>query len=244
MKEKKCVVQHGGTMYRMHADACNDLFNGFSDATIAQYPTLLGLGAKNECWIPYPVDTKLIQPDYERHGGDKILIGHFPSSKEVKGTENIVRVINRLESDPAFRDHFEYIGVRPGVYYPGDIVGWYMNLKRLERCDIVIETCQSEFDGKPFGEWGNTALEAAALGKIVVTNSIHSDLYKKEFGSSALNIANNEAELELVLQELLSLPDTEIESRKEKSRVWVETKHSIPATADRLWDLVYKPLLG
>ncbi|MDD5353013.1 MAG: hypothetical protein PHS93_07640 [Candidatus Omnitrophica bacterium] len=244
MKDKKCIVQHGGTMYRMHPKECNDLFNGFADMAVCQYPTLLELGADNECWIPYPVDTEFIQPDYTRYGKDKLLIGHFPSNKDVKGTENINRVIDKLGCDPEYCNRFEYIGVRPGIYYPGELASWYINLKRLERCDIIIETCQPEYGGKPFGEWGNTALEAAALGKIVITNSIHSKLYKKEFGYSALHIANNESELESALKELFSLTDMDIQNRKEESRVWVEEKHSIPATAERLWDLVYKPLLG
>ena len=47
-KDKKVVMQHGGTTYRMGADLCNEPFNSFVDAHIIQFPSILGLGAKNE----------------------------------------------------------------------------------------------------------------------------------------------------------------------------------------------------
>ncbi len=242
--KKKVVVQHGGTMYRMPPKECNDFFNPFATATIIQYPTLLNLGAKNEHLVYYPVDTDELKPNQEPSKEPHcIRVGHFPSSKEVKGTEKIVRVIEKFEQDPEFKDRFEYVGVRPGDH-PGDLVSWYNNLKRIESCDIIIETCQAEYAGKPFGEWGNTALEAAALGKIVVTNTQNKELYEKEYGPLGLYIANDEVELENMLATILMYDANEIFRKKMASRGWVAANHSIPATAKRLWDTVYKDLVA
>jgi ribonuclease HI len=81
------------------------------------------------------------------------------------------------------------------------------------------------------------------MGKIVVTNSLAKDLYAKEFGSCALQIANDSKALEQTLKMILSLSEKEIQDKKHESREWVEQKHSIPATAKRLWDKVYSKLL-
>ena len=69
---------------------------------------MLGLGAKNEHWIYYPVDTDYLKADYKTP--NKLVIGHFPSNPDVKGTEAITRVISKLEKDPKYSKRFEYIG--------------------------------------------------------------------------------------------------------------------------------------
>ena len=244
-REKKVVMQHGGTLYRNNFQKLNEYYNPFVDATIIQCPDLLGLGANNEHWIYYPVDTEYIQPDFTT--GKKLVIGHFPSNPEVKGTKNILRVIKRLEESD-LSDRFEYVGNRKADwgsdFIQEDLVLWTDNLKRLAKCDIVIETCNDNIYGRKYGEWGNTAIEAAALGKIVVTNSLAQGLYEDEYGICALNIANHPDALEKTLRRLLSLSNKEIRQKKQETRCWVEAKHSIPATAKRLWEKVYRGLLN
>lgn len=236
LKEKKIVIQHGGSTYRRNPVSANNLFNKISDATIIQCPDLLGLGAYNEHLIYYPVDTHSIRPDFKRRS-DKILIGHFPSNPKNKGTLTILDTINSINSD-----RFEYIGVKsahPNRHW----VDWKDNLDRMRECDIIIETCNPNIEDKQFGEWGNTALEAAALGKIVVTNSLKLDVYKKEYGNMALHIVNNGNELKRKLEYLLSLTDKELDEEKEKSREWVVNKHSLESTATKLWERVYRYLI-
>lgn len=237
----KVVSQHGGTTYRMNTDTCNNIFNKFTDYTIMQFPTLLGHGANNEHLIYYPVDTNFIRPRFNRIHKDKLVIGHFPSSWESKGTDVIINVINRLKYSDKIGDRFEYIGLNTLVESRTE---WLYNLDRMSRCDILIETIKPELTGKPFCEWGNTALEGCALGKIVITNTDSLDLYEKEYGGRPeLVIANNAAQLESQLTELLISSDKIIEEKKHAARKWVETKHSIPATAERLYDKIYKHLL-
>lgn len=224
------IVQHGGTVYRQHPDECNNVFEQIgAQHTIIQCPDLLGLGAKNESWIYYPVDTVKLQPDFSRKNPEKLIIGHFPSNPAVKGTGLIRNVLYALDKK-----------------YPGKIdyligdnqVSWQANLDRMRRCDIIIEGCNAAQGDKVYGEWANTALEASALGCAVVTHCLSKDKYEAEFGQLGPIIANNAQELEQELSSLLEIDD--ITPIKKRCRAWAENNHSIPVTANRLWDKVYK----
>lgn len=237
---KKYVVQHGGSIYRFKHYEINNYFNKFCDAAIIQCPDLLGLGAHNETLIYYPVDTELIQPVYDEQS-DRLLIGHFPSNPKTKGTEQIVKVIEELEADPIVRDKFEYIGLR-NAKEPVH-TAWVNNLRRIAACDIVIETLNEELNDKPYGEWGNTALEAAASGKIVITNSIHKHHYDAEYGDCALEIANTREVLkETIRKWILTSHLARLEKRKQ-TRDWAHKKHGMRATGERILQNVYGRLL-
>jgi len=240
----KMVVQHGGRTYREAAAQCNKIFNPLVDATIAQCPDLLNLGAKNEHLIYYPVDTELIKPDYVFKDPAKLIIGHFPSNPTNKGTEIITAVIKKLK-ESSLGDKFEYNGIPwlGNQHKKAHFVDWPDNLKRLNTSDIIIETCKPSLNGKPFGEWGNTAIEGSASGKIVVTNSLTAELYAKEYGNTALQINDGTPEgLEKSLVALLTMPREKILQRKKEARRWVVEKHSIDATALRLWEKIFKHL--
>jgi len=229
---QKKVVQHGGSVYRQNANDMNKEFSDV-DATIIQCPDLLGLGAKNESLIYYPVDTDMIKPT--GNGGKKLRIGHFPSNPEVKGSDMIERLMRAMKIEYEFKYDFEYVGSR-------ETVPWRDNLKRMGECDIIIE-CLNPQQGKAvYGEWGNTALEAAALGKIVITNSLKEDIYKQEYGHCELLIANSLNAMKNHLGLLLD-GGININHKKEATRQWVVEKHSMKATAERLWNKVYKELV-
>ena len=239
---KKIIVQHGGQTYRQEPDHCNSIYNPVVSATIAQCPDLLGLGAKNEHLIYYPVETDLLLPDFSFKDSEKLVIGHFPSSQKNKGTNTILKVINKLKNSE-LGDKFVYNGVMPGKTGREHFVDWTDNLKRLSSADIVIETCKPSLNGGAFGEWGNTAIEASSLGSIVVTNSLTPDIYSAEYGDCALQINNGTAEgLERSLRELLALPREAIMQRKIQARSWVVRNHSLEATAIRLWEKVFDDL--
>jgi len=241
-RDTRVVVQHGGITYRDAPEKCNSLFNPIVSATIAQCPDLLNLGAKNEHLIYYPVDTDLLKPNYNFKHSDKLIIGHFPSSPINKGTEAITRVIQKLKNS-SLGDKFEYNGIPwlGEANKRAHFVDWTDNLDRLRSSDIVVETCKRSLHGKPFGEWGNTAIEGSSLGTIIVTNSLTPEIYDEEYGPCALHINDGTPEgLEKSLVELLKLPREEILKRKKEAREWVVTNHSIEATALRLWDRVFK----
>ena len=235
---KKYVVQHGGTIYRENHAEINQHFNGFCDAAIIQCPDLLNLGAKNEMLIYYPVDTELIQPVY-RGQSDVVLIGHFPSNPAVKGTKQIVEIIKELEADDLVKDKFKYIGTRDS----DNPVSWWDNIRRMGTCDILIETLQSKLAGRNYGEWGNTALEAAALGKVVITNSIHQEHYHNEYGDCALEIANTREELKETLKKWILVSDLIRLEKRKQTRDWAHKKHGMRATGERIMEKVYRGLL-
>jgi len=241
--ETKVVVQHGGSTYRLAPDRSNAIFNPICDATIIQCPDLLELGAKNETLIYYPVDTDALQPQFEPRYLGKILVGHFPSDPSVKGTAEILKIVGKLEADPTVSTRFGYQGIR-NVGGTAHWVPWEEQLQRVGACDVIIETVNPSIAGRKFGEWGNTALEAAAMGKIVVTNSLSVDVYKREYGGNpALHIANTPEALESCLRDLMAMPDEEIAQRKHHARDWAVKNHSMEATAKRLWERVYRPLM-
>jgi len=237
LRDKFVVVQHGGATFRLEPKKVNEVFNPIANATIVHTPDLLGLGAKNEVWLSFPVDTNFIQPDYSFK--EKVIIGHFPSTTKSKGTDLILKVIAKLYQENSLQKKFKYVGV---TTHKKDTsrVSWLENLNRVNQCDILIDACCPKQKGKVYGEWANAALEAAALGKIVITHSLKQELYKKEFGECSLFIANNEIELENTLRKLLNLSRTELFSLKQKSREWVVKNHSMRVFAKRLWDKVYR----
>jgi hypothetical protein len=228
-KKKKVIVQHGGSVYRQNPKASNDFFNRFVDKTVIQCPDLLGLGAKDETLIYYPIDTDLIKPDFKKKG-DKLVVGHFPSNQDVKGTDAICQVVADLG------EKIEYRGVWPGE---NKLKSWPANLNRMKECDVIIESLSPEQDGKVFGEFGNTALEACALGCVCVSNCLKQDVYRREYGDLGIHVANCSESLKEEILRLSRLDDEHLLMEKRDCYKWVSEKHSIPATAKRLWDKVY-----
>ena len=248
LREKFVVVNHQGSTYRKHSELVNHVFNQIADKTIV-YTDLMNMGCDNEVLFYRPVDTEELQPVYEPQG-EKLIIGHFPSTPANKGTDKILRVMERLKADPTVADKFEYVGISEVIPWSSKVaegdprkywVNWKRQMDRYRACDVIIETLQLELHGREFGCWGNTAIEAAALGKIVITNSLTPDVYKREFGvKEELNLANNEQELEQTLRNLFSLSPEEILNKKKKTRAWIDKYHSIDAGAEQLWEKVYK----
>jgi len=222
--KKNIVVNHGGSTYRRHHEIINNTYD-FVDASVIQCPDLLELGAENEQWVYYPVDTDLIKPDFKTNS--PLKVGHFPSNPMVKGSDKIRRVAESISGIDFICDTQRVI--------------WSENLKRVAECDVLVETLSLSLGNEKYGEWGNAAIEAAAMGKIVITNSLTEDKYKEEFGEKpALIIANSESELKEKLTMLSAMSEAEINRLKIDMRHWVLKHHSIPATARRLWDKVYK----
>lgn len=246
LNSKHVVVQHGSSTYRTNPRVSNELFNPLTDATIIQCPDLFNLGAKNEHLIYYPVDTDLLQPTFRPiESKEKFKIGHFPSTASVKGTPLILKEINRAQNLDSLKNKFEYIGVGTKVGGPagnGEArLPWPQHLDRVRNADIMIETVNPLVKDKKFGEWGNTALECAALGKIVITNSLSADMYKEHYGDCALHIANNAEELQSQIQKIVSYSPEELLEKQMQSREWAVKNHSMGATAKRIWEKVYKP---
>lgn len=156
--------------------------------------------------------------------GERLVLGHFPSNPSVKGTDDIIRIVGDLK-----RSHdFDFI-------YSTDRVSHDENLDRMNQCDIYIELLASEQGGKPYGSFGISALEAAALGKIVVTQAITDNgLYNDTYGINMMNMVINEQGLRKTLSGLLNYKGDYITGQQNLTRDMVKQHHSYLATGNKL----------
>jgi len=229
LKNKMKIVFHGGTLYRRNPKKLNKTFN-FVNKSIIQTGDLLGLGAINEQWLLPPVDTRLIQPIYNAINDKKIIV-HFPSKTITKGSEEINLIINEFLHDDSTTNKFDYI-------YSSKTMAWNKNIERISNCDIYIDAFCPHLEKKRYGEWGIQALEAAALGKVVITHFGMWKRYKKEYGNCALQYINTQEELKQKLRKLIEMNNNELQNLKVKTRNWVEKYHSLEAIGLRLKKII------
>jgi len=218
---KKRIVFHGGSAYRNKPRFRNQIFNSIVDMSISQTGDLLNLGAKNEKWLLPPINTEELKPDYVFHGTDIPLFAHYPSNPKKKGTKVIQDTITKI----GLNNHFRCVTSR---------VEWKKQIQRMSECDIYIELFLPVLRKRKYGEWGMTALEAASLGKIVVTNFFSLDRYKIEYGDCPFVVCNTVDQLEKNIFELSKMSKDEILEKKMLTRKWVETYHSYRAVGKKL----------
>ena len=218
-KNKIFTVTHGGSIYRGNYRLFNNIFNRIVSDTIIETGDLYNLDSKNPHLIIVPEQCNIV-PDYTFKHKDKLVIGHFPSNPEIKGTRKITQAIKHVLK---YSNSFNYIGINNNTH---KTVTWNEQIKRYKKCDIYIETCNLKLNGKTFGEWGITCKEAALCGCIVITNSLTTDIYKKEYGNCPLYIANNKQDIINSLYKIGKLSREDILQKKMLFRKWVETHHS------------------
>jgi hypothetical protein len=234
LKNKTYIVAHGGSTYRQFPNEVNIIFNTIVKKTLIQCPDLLDLGAKNEKLIYYPVNINIIKHNIIK-SNNKLVFGHFPSSSIDKGTVLILKVLKK------FIDSEQIIYIGPKTATKGETWElWEDHIKRYQECDVYIETINLTQNGKPFGEWGNTCLEAAASGCIVMTNFLQYKKYEKEYNNTPpILITNNETDLVNNINMLLKLSNEEIYNMKQKFRKWVEDYHSLEKCGVRLKNFIF-----
>lgn len=217
----KLIVYHAGTIYRNNPQMFNDLFNPVVIKSVVALGEFSRLGSKNEEYIVGAIDTGHIQPVYVE--SQYLRIAHFPSNAEVKGTDDIRRMIASLPDD------------RPFTFdCSTDSVKYIDQLTRMQECDIYIELFKPILAGKKYGSWGITALEAACMGKIVVTQNLSADVYERNYGECPFILVRTEDEFIQKMRELLSMPYDQIRHLQERTREWVVRNHSYKATGERI----------
>ncbi len=169
------------------------------------------------------INTDKYVPDYTRK--EKLTIAHFPSNEEVKGTNEILKVIAELKVK--YPDRFDFICSTERVTHEKQI-------ERVKNCDVYVEMLSTHQNGKDYCSFGTSALEAAALGKVVVTNFCFDKPYKEVYGLPALRVANAADAMFNQLQFLICCDDNLLLSLKQKARLWVEKCHSYKATGERM----------
>ena len=235
IKNKRIFIFHGGSLYRRNSQEINTYFNSIVEKSIIQTGDLLGLGAKNEVWVPACVDTNLIKPVYKKQS-NKIIVGHFPSGSLVKNSKGINKVMENLKKE--FANKFEYI-------FSSEKLNWNKHIKRVSKCDIYIDACTPILktkkcpEGNKYGEWGVAAPEAAALGKIVISHMLSHKRYEKEFGKCEIRVANSLGDVKKHMIKLLSMSDDELLQIRKATRMWVEKFHSYKFIGNRLKEKVY-----
>lgn len=215
----KIVVHHTGTLYREKYKEVNRIFNPVVWKSGIALGEFKGLGAKDERFITMAVDTKKMMPRW-RYLNKPYKFLHCPSNPLVKGTAAIKRMMSMVK----------------GVNFSIDtkIVNHEQSWQRMYDCDIYIELFQPTLKGYPYGSFGTTAIEAAALGKIVVTQHLHPEAYQEVYGKTPLIIAKDEKEFIQKIKWLNSLEPIEIFKLQHAHRDWAVSKHSFLATGEKL----------
>ena len=234
LKDKIYIVSHGGTTYRENPVMVGDIFNKFVSKTLIQCPDLLDLNKNNkqEDLIYYPIDLDVFTPDFSFKNETKLVFGHNPSTSKIKGSSVI------LDAIKLFEESLIYIGQQNEYKNHNEEVertDWNTQILKYKKYDIYIETINPSINNKPYGEWGNTCLEAIASGCIVITNSIHLDKYIKLYENvPPLFIANNKQELIVQIQKILSMSRDDILIEKKKQYEWITKYHSMEKCSERL----------
>ena len=167
-----------------------------------------------------PVDIERLEPRYF-NGNKKAVLGHFPRNTgtglKSKGHDKVVKVIATVKK--------QY----PVHFIDTKFIDWIPHTERMKKCDIYIEKLSEVCP-----EWGMSALEAAALGKIVLTQFTHKETYEKYYGSSPIIDFYNEKELIEVLRSLATWSPERITEHQKKTRAWAEKYHSFEVVGQRL----------
>jgi len=215
----RLIVVHAGTTYRENPEHFNAAFNPHVWKSVIALGEFEHSGAKDPVYVIGGVDTEKLQPSYiSLNSEDPVVIGHFPSKDYVKGSALINSVIRKLNDQCA--GEFTYI-------HDAQTISHEDNLKRMQGCDIYIEALSLTNVGKPYGSWGITCMEAAALGKAVITHHLWGDLYGREYGEFGCIVANHEFELYRRLHQLINLERIDLVEVQERCRKWAEDKHSL-----------------
>lgn len=228
LSKKRIAVFNTGTRYRVNSEALNKKFNPLVDVTLTGIDTF-GMGAKNEKWLPVPINIDYIQ----QVGGvaldtEKKVIAHYPSNAKKKGTLGVVDAVSKM------RKTYDEFSLKIDTAR----VSWEENIKRMNNCDIYIERSCLNSDGIVTGSYGTTALEAAALGKIVITKFIYHKEFQERFGCRfGLVGVETQNELAQQLENLISLPKKKIAGIKQRIEAWLRKIHSHTSVGKRLKEI-------
>jgi len=216
---KPMFVFHGGTTYREHHKELNEVFNPRVSASIIQTYDLLGLGAENEKWVIPPIERMPSAFTEDNH----IAFAHYPRDPAFKGSADINYAMYEMQSmlsyDELYRLDYDYSSER---------VSKAENLKRISLCDVYIESQYRAVD------WGVTALEAAAMGKVVITQFAGYGAYENEFGPCPILHANDLKQLGKRIEQVLEMSHDEILALQTEHWQWVQDCHSYTAVGERL----------
>lgn len=225
MQSKRLIAIHTGSPYRSEPIKQNLIFNPYCERILSDQCEFMSLGGRGIKYIAGAVDVKAMQP-IQKTVKPPYIFAHYPSNEEVKGTAKIREVLSEYESEI-------------DLLIDGSRVSHTVNLKRLSECDIYVEMFKPVLNDNPYGVYGVSAFEAAAMGKVVITQNIYPNVYKQAYGvEHPFLIANTEKHFHDIIQSLISMPYHEIQEIQERTRKWVVKYHSMEATGNYLMNLI------
>jgi len=180
-KHPKVVVYHTGTRYRQNPSYYNNVFKDCINLT--DQCEFIPLGN-----MRYIAPHTILSGVPKRQDG-KLIVGHYPSNADVKGTDTILTML-----EPFFNDFDIRIDTTKVTHQE--------QLKRMAECHVYIELFANEQQGKPYGCHGVTAFESAALGCFTVTQNIHPEVYHREYGACYFHLANDKDSFIRTFEEL------------------------------------------
>lgn len=213
------VVWHTGTPYRSNWRNMNEYFK--NAMVICDEASLMHMAVEPR-FIHTGIDTDLIKPNYYKSGA--YIFAHYPSNKERKGSSEILEALNET-----------------GVHYnySDTILSTPQYYNRLASCDVYIEMLNNYWHGE-YGNYGVTATDAAALGKIVITQCLYPQIYEEVYGKCELIFVRTQIELIDRIEWLNNLPALEFLNMQYKTRQWVVKNHGLKATGERLKSIICK----
>lgn len=214
----KVIVTHTGTRYREGHKELDILFK--DTLSFTDHTEFLQINP-NLHYIVSPVEFDCAP----LATSGRLRFAHYPSNAEVKGTAEIMRMI---------APYIHKMDWRVGT----TTVDHYTQLQRIANCDVYIELFKPELNGKPYGCFGVTALEAAAMGRIVVTNNLHNKVYTDAYGMLPFTIANTEKVFTNTINGLLNLDLQMIRDTQKQTWEIMRENHSYKATGERILKVI------
>jgi hypothetical protein len=223
-KTVNSIAFHSGTTYRENPESIRQTFDkaGVKLHLTDQTEFLLNPIGEDLIYVAAAIDVQRVRAQglFPQIGSTRV-IAHYPSKSEVKGTEKIQELIAKHGKAFNFMCSTER-------------VPHCEQIRRMSYCDIYLELFKNELEGKAYGCYGVTAFEAAALGRIVITQNINEKAYLDAYRvRSPFLICNTEEALENTLRELSQYTVRELQRLQEETYQWILSCHSLQATGKR-----------
>lgn len=213
----KILIYHTGTRYRTNHKKLNKIFKNHT--SVSDHTEFDHLGEHH--YVITPVEVQKYKPC----ASFPIRIGHYPSNPEVKGSNDILRMLSQ------FAGEFSLCHSVKNVPH-------YKQIERITDCDVYIELFKPVLWGQNYGCFGVTALEAAAMGKVVITQDMNPEVYKRFYGKHPFLLANTEIDFINIIDQILTKgPKFVIKQQAEAVRI-MKKNHSFEATGKRILKII------
>jgi len=214
----KVIITHTGTRYRENHQALDILFK---DTLCMSDQTEFFNINPNLHYLVSPVEFDLAPLIKDK----PLKFAHYPSNAEVKGTAKIMELMNDFKGRCDFK-----VGTTT--------VDHYFQLERMAKCDVYIELFKPTLNGNPYGCFGVTALEAAGMGKLVITNNLYPKVYANAYGTCPMTYANTEVVFKNIINGILNMSVTAIKMVQKETYEIMQENHSYVSTGKKIMSII------